>query len=433
MTGQHNTNRTQTSMNAFRVMAEEYDEADVLAAFRSEFVIVDPGLIYMDGNSLGRLPKKSALRASQIVSEEWGRQLIRSWGINWFEAPRTVGAKIATLVGAGGEEVIVSDSTTANLYKVVMAALKMQPGRTKIVTDEFNFPSDIYILQGCSQLFDRKFQIEMVHSADGISIAENDIEQVLDDNTAVLLLSHVVFKSGYMYDAARIIEIAHRKGVIVIWDLSHSVGSVPVDLDKWGADYAIGCTYKYLNGGPGSPAFLYVNKSIQSKAVSPIWGWFGDKNPFSFDLEYQPAAGINRFLAGTPGILSMLTMEPGVDLILAAGMDRLREKSVKQTEYLIQLFDAALAPLGFTLGTPRDPSRRGSHVSIRHPEGYRINQALINDMQVIPDFREPDNIRLGIAPIYTTFVDIWEAVDRIVRLMQQETFKKYSPSRQVVT
>lgn len=421
------------SMELYRALAEKIDSFDELAEYRNEFVIDDPNLIYMDGNSLGRLPKRSTDRAAKVINEEWGKLLIRSWGINWFEAPRKIGAKIAHLVGAREDEVIVSDSTTNNLFKVVMAAFTMQPGRTKIVSDEFNFPSDLYVLQGCSNIFGGRYNIDLVHSEDGITIDEKSIDQALDSDTAVLILSHVVFKSGFLYDAERITALAHQKGVLVIWDLSHSVGSVPAYLDSWNADFAIGCTYKYLNGGPGAPAFLYVNREIQKKAVSPIWGWFGDGKPFNFDLQYQPGDGINRFLVGTPNILSLLTLEPGVDLILEAGLDRLREKSWLQTSFLIDLFDLALAPLGFTLGTPREPSRRGSHISIRHPEGYRINLALINDMKVIPDFREPDNIRLGIAPIYTRFIDIWEAVDRISRVMEKGLYKKYSTSRQNVT
>lgn len=421
------------AMEGFREIAKRYDASDGLAGFRDEFVIDDPNLIYMDGNSLGRLPKRSAERAASVVNEEWGKLLIRSWGINWYAAPRKIGAKIAHLVGAAESEVIMSDSTTNNLYKVVMAALMMQPDRKKIVSDEFNFPSDLYVLQGCSNLFGGRYNIDLLHSEDGITIKEDQISQAIDSDTAVVVLSHVVFKSGFLYNAARITELAHVKGALVIWDLSHSVGAVPVDLDGWNADFAIGCTYKYLNGGPGAPAFLYIDQKIQDKAVSPIWGWFGDGNPFNFDLQYQPGDGINRFLVGTPNILSLLTMEPGVDLLLEAGMGRLREKSLKQTTFLIDLFDHALAPLGFTLGTPRESAQRGSHVSIRHQEGYRINLALINDMQVIPDFREPDNIRLGIAPIYTRFIDIWDAVERISRLMSEGLYEKYSPSRQTVT
>ena len=422
-----------STLQDYNRIAEVLDAQDEIASFRNEFVIDDPNMIYVDGNSLGRMPKRSAKRAAEVVNEEWGKQLIRSWGVNWFEAPGKIGAKIAGLVGAADDEVVVCDSTTMNLYKVVMAALMMQTGRNKIVTDEFNFPSDHYVIQGCANIFGNRYEIGVIKSDDGITITDSAIDAMIDTNTAVLILSHVVFKSGFLYDAARITEFAHKKGVLVVWDLSHSVGSVPVELDKWDADFAIGCTYKYLNGGPGAPAFLYVNSKIQDRAVSPIWGWFGDKRPFNFDLKFEPAEGIKRFLVGTPNVISMLTMEPGVDLLLEARMDRLRKKSIKQTSFLIEMNDKFLAPLGFSLGTPREEARRGSHVSIRHPEGYRINLALINDLQVIPDFREPDNIRLGIAPIYTRFVDIWEAVARLSRVMEEGLYKKYSSDRQAVT
>ncbi len=249
------------SLEPYRELAEKLDTADELACFRNEFVIDDPSLIYMDGNSLGRLPKRSVERAASVVNEEWGKLLIRSWGINWYAAPRKIGAKIARLIGAAGSEVIMSDSTTNNLFKVVMAALMMQPGRKTIVSDEFNFPSDLYVLQGCSNIFGGRvqhrsdpFQRMELRSDERIEIA------LIDSDTAVVVLSHVVFKSGFLYDAARITDMAHKKGALVVWDLSHSVGSVPVDLDGWNADFAIGCTYKYLNGGPGAPAFLYVNQ-----------------------------------------------------------------------------------------------------------------------------------------------------------------------------
>lgn len=424
---------TKTTLQDYKRIAEGMDAQDEISGYRSEFVIEDPNLIYVDGNSLGRLPRKSAERAAAVVNDEWGRQLIRSWGDNWFEAPGKIGAKIAHLVGAAENEVVVCDSTTINLYKVVMSAMMMQPDRKKIVTDEFNFPSDHYVIQGCANTFGNKYEIDVIKSEDGITITDAAIDKILDTNTAVLILSHVVFKSGYLYDAARITELAHKKGVLVVWDLSHSVGSVPVELNDWNADFAIGCTYKYLNGGPGAPAFLFVNQKIHDRAVSPIWGWFGDRRPFNFELKFEPAEGINRFQVGTPNVISMLTMEPGVDLLLEAGIVRLREKSIQQTSFLIEIYENFLVPLGFSLGTPREAARRGSHVSIRHPEGYRINLALINDMQVIPDFREPDNIRLGIAPIYTRFVDIWEAVSRLARVMEEGLYKKYSSNRQAVT
>ena len=222
-------------------------------------------------------------------------------------------------------------------------------------------------------------------------------------------------------------------GALILWDLSHSVGAVPMEMDRWGVDLAVGCTYKYINGGPGAPAFLYVRSDLQEEAISPIWGWFGQRSPFDFDLEYKPAEGIKRFLVGTPPIISLLGMESALDLVLDAGINRIRLKSVRLTSYLVYLVDTVLVPLGFVLGSPRDPARRGSHVSIRHPEGYRINRALIEEMRVLPDFREPDNIRLGLAPLYTSFAEVWEAVDRIRRVVEEERYLRYPAERLPVT
>ena len=236
-----------------------------------------------------------------------------------------------------------------------------------------------------------------------------------------------------MYDAKTITEYAHQKGALVLWDLSHAVGAVPVELDDWGADFAAGCTYKYLNGGPGAPAFLYVRRDLQNEALSPIWGWFGERAPFSFELDYKPAEGIQRFLSGTPPVLSVLAMEQGVDLLLEVGIQRLRKKSILLTSYMIDLFDAILAPMGFSLGTPREVEQRGSHVSIRHADGYQINLALIKEMNVIPDFREPDNIRLGLTPMYTSFQDVWESIDRIQRVVTEKRHLRFPETRQTVT
>jgi len=413
--------------------ALQLDQQDELAAYRTRFYHTDSDLVYMDGNSLGRLPAHTAERVAQIVRDEWGEKLIRSWGINWFQAPIQVGEKIARLVGAGIGQVAVSDSTTINLYKLAMSALMLRPGRTKIVTDTLNFPSDLYMLQGCSHVLGGKHRIQMLEPVDGMRVETQAVLDAIDEDTALVTLSHVVFKSGYMYDAKTITNYAHQKGALVLWDLSHSVGSVPVELDDWGADFAAGCTYKYLNGGPGAPAFLYVNNALQAQALSPIWGWFGERAPFSFELEYAPAAGIQRFLCGTPPVLSVLAMEPGVDLMLEIGIERLRKKSLQLTSYLIDLADARLAPLGFSLGTPRETAQRGSHVSLRHPDGYRINRALIEEMNVIPDFREPDNIRLGVTPIYTSFKDIWESVDRIEKVITEKRNLHFSAARQTVT
>jgi kynureninase len=420
------------STSTKRSFARQLDSQDPLASFRTEFVIPDAHLIYMDGNSLGRLPERSARALHSAVEEQWGRQLVRGWGEGWFTAPRRLGDKIAQLAGAASGEIIVSDSTTVNLYKLAMAALALRPERHTIVSDTHNFPSDLYVLQGCIHSLGDRHKLRLVDTPGPLADTQAILDAI-DADTALVTLSHVIFKSGGLYDAAAITRRAHEAGALVLWDLSHSIGSTPVALDAWGADFAVGCTYKYLNGGPGAPAFLYVRQDLQAQAVSPIWGWFGENRPFAFALEYQPAPGIERFLCGTPPVLSLLAIEGGLDLLLEAGLDHLREKSIRQTGYLIDLFDQILAPLGFSLGTPRDPAQRGSHVTLRHSEGYRINRALIEEMDVIPDFREPDNIRLGIAPIYTSYEEIWEAVDRIAQVVREKRYEKYPAERLTVT
>jgi len=414
--------------------ALQLDLQDKLASFREAFIISDPHLIYLDGNSLGRLPKAAIERAKQVVKKEWGEDLIRGWNKGWWESPRRVGDKIGQLIGAENGQVIVSDSTSVNLYKLTMAALTLYPEKKRIVTDTLNFPSDLYILQGCVQSLGNKHQIVRIGSKDNDRRPDlAALEDAINENTALVTLSHVVFKSGYLYDMQRITEIAHRKGALVLWDLSHSVGVVAIHLDQSNVDLAIGCTYKYLNGGPGAPAFLYLNKSLQEKMDSPIWGWVGQDHPFAFDLDYSPAPGIARFLTGTPPILSLLTMEAALEPLLQAGIDSIRAKSVLLTEYATYLTEELLAPFGFSLGSPRDSARRGSHLSIRHEEGYRINRAMIEEMNVIPDFREPDNIRLGFTPLYTSFAEVWEGFDRIKRVMEEKRYEKYPRQRLTVT
>jgi kynureninase len=406
---------------------------DELADFRSRFVIPEPNLIYLDGNSLGRLPRLTATRLQHVVEEDWGKGLIRSWNTDWYNAPIRIGEKIARIIGAAPGQVIISDSTSINLFKLVMAALANKPERTKIVTDELNFPSDLYILQSCIALLGKGHTLHIVRSRDGVTIHPDDLASSIDENTAVVSLSHVAFKSGFMYDGQEVTRLAYRAGAFMLWDLCHSVGAVPVELDAWGADLAVGCTYKYLNGGPGSPAFLYVRRDLQEKLYPPMWGWFAERSPFAFELDFAPAPGMAHFLVSSPPILSTLAMEASLDVLLEAGMERIRRKSVAQTNYLIDLFDANLTPLGFTLGTPRDPNIRGSHVSIRHAEGYRINRALIEEMDLIPDFREPDNIRLGIAPLYISFKEIYEGVERIRRVVDEHRYLHYPQVRLAVT
>lgn len=413
--------------------ALELDRQDELAHFRNEFVINDSNLIYLDGNSLGRLPKRTAARMREVIEKEWAERLIRGWGEGWFTAPQRIGAKIAQLVGARADEVIVADSTSVNLFKLVIAALQAKPGRRKIVTDDLNFPSDVYLLQGAVKLAGPNYQLQITPSPDGVTVPPDALREAIDENTALLSLTHTAFKSGYVYDMDVVTETAHRAGALMLWDLCHSVGAMPLDLNAANVDMAVGCTYKYLNGGPGAPAFLYVRRDLQEQLLNPIWGWFGQKGQFEMKLDYEPGPGLQRFLAGTPTMLSLAAVEPAVDLLLEAGVERLRAKSVQQTEYLIALWAELLAPLGVTLNSPRDSSLRGAHVSLGHPEGLRIDLALIHDMRVIPDFRYPDNIRLGLAPLYTSFAEIHEGILRLRHVIVERVYEKYPTDRPEVT
>lgn len=413
--------------------AAELDRADPLRRFRNEFVISDPDLIYLDGNSLGRMPRATAERTRTLVAHEWGVGLVRSWGNGWFDAPAAIGAKIARLIGARPDEVVVADSTSVNLFKLAIAALCARPNRRTIVTDEFNFPSDLYVLQGAATLLGQGHHIEMARSPDTVHMPNEVITKCIDSDTALVSLTHVAFKSGYLYDMQSITAAAQDAGALVLWDLSHSVGAVPLELKRDNVDLAVGCSYKYVNGGPGAPAFIYVRRDLQTELRNPISGWMGQQAPFNFELHYQPQSDIRRFLSGTPPMISTAAVEAGADLLLEAGMEPLREKSLLQTEYLIYLFDRKLAPLGFTLGSPRAGSQRGSHVSIRHPDGLRIDKAMIHAMNVVPDFRAPDNIRLGITPLYTTFREIHTAITRIERVVERRLYEQFSDDAPTVT
>jgi kynureninase len=413
--------------------AQQLDSQDPLVSYREQFVITDPDLVYLDGNSLGRMPKVAQERAKQIIEEQWGNDLIRGWNKGWWDAPSRVGEKIGQLIGAAEGQTLVSDTVSLNLYKLAMAALTYLPEKKRIITDTFNFPSDLYILQGIQQNLGDRHEILRITATDDITPDIAALEATINEDTALVTLSHVVFKSGYLYDMQHITDLAHAKGALVLWDLSHSVGSVPIRLDDCNADFAIGCTYKYLNGGPGAPGFLYVNKNIQEKLTSPIWGWWGQKNPFDFDLDFIPAPGAQRFLVGTQPMISLLTMEAALEPTLQAGMNAIRAKSILMTDYASFLTESWLAPFGFSLGSPRDPAQRGSHISIRHADGYRINRALIEEMNVIPDFRAPDNIRLGFAPLYTSFTEIREGFDRIKRVMEEKRYENFPKQKLTVT
>lgn len=426
-----------TEFQPGELFAKDLDKKDTLKKYREKFYHPDPNLIYLDGNSLGRLPKRAMELSEDVVHRQWGNRLIRSWNEGWYDLPQRMAQKLAGIVGAGPDEIAVGDSTSVNLYKTAFAAIRHNQPRRKIVTDALNFPTDIYVLQGIADQLGADYAIGLAQSQDGISVTMEELERVIDEDTAVVVLSAVVFKSAFFYDMKRVTELVHSRGALMIWDLSHAAGAVPVDLNGCGADMAIGCTYKYLNGGPGSPAYLYVAKPLQDKLNPPVWGWFGDENPFELKLDYRPAPGIRKFMAGTPPVLSLAAIEPGLDLILEAGMENIRRKSILQTEYLHYLWEQKLKPLGFQIGSPKNPEQRGSHISLRHPEAYRICKALIepidDSLVIIPDFREPDNIRLGIAPLYNCFEEIYFAVERMHRIITDKQFEDFSAERNMVT
>ncbi|UCG22949.1 MAG: kynureninase, partial [Chloroflexota bacterium] len=413
--------------------ALELDRRDELATFRHRFVVDDPDLIYLDGNSLGRLPKESASRMRHVVERQWGASLIRGWNEGWIDLPQRVGAKMAGLLGARPDEVIMADATSVNLFKLATAALRARPGRTRIVTDDLNFPSDLYILQGIVAAAGPDYELSIVPSPDGINGPMEAMRAAVDERTALVTLSSTAFKSSYTYDMPAVTALAHDAGALMLWDTSHAVGALPIALNEAGADLAIGCSYKYVNGGPGSPAFLYVRHDLQEELANPVSGWMGQKNAFDFSLEYEPAPGLRRFLTGTPAILSLTAVEVGADLLLEAGMDRLRAKSAGQSEYLIALWQEMLAPLGFRLRSPRQVERRGSHITLGHDDGWRIAQALIDEMKVLPDFRAPDNIRFGIAPLYNSYADIHAAASRLRQVVAEGRHQAYPESTKTVT
>jgi len=417
--------------------ARALDREDPLAPFREEFVIKDPSLIYLDGNSLGRLPLKAEEHMERAIREQWGENLIRSWNEHWYTQSEQLGKQIARIIGAHPDEVIISDSTSVNLYKLAYGALQLMEGRTEIISDDMNFPSDLYIIQGLIKQLGARHSLRLLNSPDGISADMRELSRLVNHNTALITLSHVAYKSSYLYDMEQVSELAHAKGALVLWDLSHSVGVVPVNLNGAGADLAVGCTYKYLNGGPGSPAFLYVKRELQERLENPIQGWFGDLNPFDFHLHYRESEGIRKFLAGTPPVISISGLEPALDLILEAGMDRIRQKSESQSEYLLSLVRELLSDKGIGVGSPVLSERRGSHISLKHKEAYRICKALadpeVGDGVVIPDFREPNNIRLGISPLYTTYEEIFRAIMQLKEIIAKSLYENYTQTRDRVT
>ncbi|MEG3172549.1 kynureninase [Sphingomonas sp. ZB1N12] len=388
--------------------ARALDATDPLAAYRGQFALPE-GVIYLDGNSLGALPKATPAALADVATRQWGDRLIRSWNEGWIDAPQRIGAKIAPLIGAASDEVIIGDTTSTHLFKALVAALRSNPERHTIVSEAGNFPTDLHIAEGA---------VACVPGARLKVVAREDLAAALDDDTAVLLLTHVHYKTSDRFNLATWTARAHDAGALILWDLSHSVGAVPIDLNGANADLAVGCTYKYLNGGPGAPAFLYVAKRWQDVLASPLSGWMGHAAPFAFEDAYRPAPGMKRWLAGTPAMLSTAALETALDLWADVDQQAVATKSA-------QLFDI-LAEAGDTLGldcvSPRDPAKRGSHISFRHPNAYALTQALIA-RGVIGDFRDPDILRLGLTPLYLSHEDVWRAGDILRETLETEAWR----------
>ena len=398
------------------------DARDPLAKLRDQFDLPSD-VIYLDGNSLGAMPKSSLNRAQEVITKEWGVGLIRSWNTaGWFDMPRKLGDKLARLVGAKDNEVVVTDTTSTNLFKVMAAALRMQkekaPKRRVIVSERNNFPTDLYITQGLmdllSSLGSADYELRLVDGADGLQAA-------LTEDVAVVLLTHVNYQTGYMYDMADITAKAHKVGAVTIWDLCHSAGAVPIDLNGANADYAIGCTYKYLNGGPGSPAFLWVNAKHQETFWQPLSGWWGHARPFAMEPQYDPHQGVKRYLCGTQAITSLALVENGLDTFADTNMQELRTKSLALTTLFIDLVNQECAGFPLKLNTPLDTKYRGSQVGFEHPHGFAVVQALI-ERGVIPDYREPQIMRFGFTPLYIGFEQVWNAVAVLKDILETKSW-----------
>ena len=392
------------------------DKIDPLAKVRDEFSLPQ-NLIYFDGNSLGPLPKCTIHTLETMIQKEWGNGLIGSWNKeNWINMPRELGNKIAPLVGAKLGEVIVVDSTSVNLFKVLTSALLLNKNRRVIVSEAENFPSDLYILESVNKMFGESYERHLIEEGD------YEIDKYIDTSTAVVMLSHVNYKTGRISDIKRITSIAHEKGALVIWDLSHSVGVMPLYLHDCGVDFAVGCTYKHLNGGPGAPGFLYVHKSLIEKVSQPLTGWMGHIQPFEFVVNYQPANDICKYICGTPPIIAYKAIESGLTVFEQVSMNVVREKSIKLSEMFIQLMQQECIKFGFELFSPRNAEQRGSQVSFTHGNGFSIMQTLISH-SVVGDFRQPNILRFGFSPLYMRFEDVWDAVICLREIMQTKEWQ----------
>lgn len=397
------------------------DAADPLAGFRDRFVGSESPLVYFDGNSLGRPVRAAADRLARFVEEDWGGRLIRGWDESWMDQPTRLGDELGRVVlGAAPGQVVVGDSTTVWLYKLLRAAVDAQlavdPRRTEIVVDTDNFPTDRYVAEGIAA--ERGAEIRWVEVDTRAGVTAERLAPVLGERTAVVLLSHVAYRSAHLADGPGLTRLAHEAGALVLWDLCHSVGAVPLALDEWGADLAVGCTYKYLDGGPGSPAFGYVAARHQDVLRQPVQGWMGHAEPFAMGPGYRPAPGIRGFLSGTPPILGMLPLQEMLAVLDEAGIDAVRAKSVALTDYALALADAWLAPLGVEVGSPREAAGRGGHLTLLHPRMREVVAALWRE-DVLPDYRDPGGLRIGLSPLSTSFAEVHRGMERVRELLAE--------------
>ena len=403
----------------------ELDRNDPLSDKRGEFVLPD-NIVYLDGNSLGAMPLAAHERARQVTGQQWGRNLITSWNTHhWIDLPTTVGEKIAPLLGAAPGQVICCDSTSVNLFKLLCSALGMQQDRQLIASQKDNFPADLYMAQGLRRIGQGGFgQLEVFE--------DTDIEARLDETVAVLMLTHVNFRTGKLHDIQKLTELAHEKGILVIWDLAHSTGALPLELDEWGVDFAVGCGYKYLNGGPGAPAFIYAAERHHPSINQPLSGWMGHEAPFSFSEKYRAAEGVQQFLCGTPPILSMSVLDAALSVFENTDMRVLRAKSIGLSELFLQLIENTELLNELVLVSPRESSERGSQLAFAHPKAFSICQVLI-ERGVIADFRAPDILRFGFAPLYLSYQDSYKAVRILTDIMKSKTYRdgKYSQAKKV--
>jgi kynureninase len=398
-----------------RARAVQADAADPLAAFRDRYLPqTDDVVAYLDGNSLGRPLASIGAAWASFTQEQWAGRLIRGWSEGWMELPEIVGDELGSAaLGATAGQTVIADSTTVNFYKSIRAALNLRPGRRKVVLDRDNFPTNRYVVESLAR--DLNLELVWLQAEPGSGITAEDVAAVVDENTAVITLSHVAYHSGFLADARAITETAHQAGALVVWDLCHSVGSTEINLDDWDVDFAVGCTYKFVGAGPGAPALIYVNRKHHHHIDQPIWGWLGRRDSFEMEQGFIPADGVRSMISGTPAVLGILAVREGAAVIAEAGIGAIRAKAVALTEMVVALTDEWLLPQGFSLGSPRDSNRRGGHVSINRPDAREICGRLI-EAGVLADFRAPETIRIGLSPLPTSFTEVWDSLDVIRKL-----------------